>query len=221
MRDDLRSAPVEAPTYRLVPSRFPPVGAFDDVASPEDLEAVMVLEGWTNDRIVATRLARLPRPEWVYGRPNASVVMAAFLHGSPTGLRFSSADLGAWYAALRRETAVAEVAHHLRRDLVQRGAEEYRMQYRVYVAELAGRYVDIRGGDAALHDPASYAASQAFGEEIRRSPHAGILYDSTRHQGGINVVCYRPLLVRNVIQAEHYELTVRQSGRITARTLTT
>ena len=51
------------------------------------------------------------------GRPNASVVMAAFLHASPEGARFTDAALGAWYASLADTTALEEVAHHLRRPI--------------------------------------------------------------------------------------------------------
>src|SRR2546422_9488875 len=39
------------PSHRVVPSRFPPVGLFDRVAAPEDLEAVFALEAMTNDRL--------------------------------------------------------------------------------------------------------------------------------------------------------------------------
>ena len=76
-------APAPRPAHRLIPSQFPPIGLFDTVATPADLAAVMDLAGWTNDRLVADRIARLPRDEWVYGRPNASIVMASFLHVSP------------------------------------------------------------------------------------------------------------------------------------------
>ncbi len=101
MTDAGACAPAPHPTYRLIPSRFPPIGLFDTVARAADLRAVMELAGWTNDRLVAERINRLPEGEWVHGRPNASVVMAAFLHVAPTGMRFNSADLGAWYAAPR------------------------------------------------------------------------------------------------------------------------
>ena len=82
-------------THRLIPSRFPPINTFETVSRPEDLERVLELEGWTNDRLVASRLKRLLASEWVYGRTNASVVMAAFLHGSPQGTRFAGPELGA------------------------------------------------------------------------------------------------------------------------------
>ena len=38
---------------RLIPSRYPSVGVFDSIASPEDLEALVELEAWTNDRLSA------------------------------------------------------------------------------------------------------------------------------------------------------------------------
>jgi RES domain len=162
------SAPT--PSFRLIPSQFPPIGVFDTVATPADLEAVMELAGWTNDRLVAERIARLPQTEWVYGRPNSSVVMAAFLHIAPGGMRFNGPDLGAWYAAAALPTAAAEVAHHLRREAVARGVATVQRTYRTYCATLLGDYVDIRGQQstlAALYDPASYAESQAMGEDIQ------------------------------------------------------
>jgi len=208
-------------SFRLIPSRFPPINLFETVSSADDLEAVMELEGWTNDRLVAERVARLPRDEWVYGTPNASIVMASFLHAAPSGLRFSGRELGAWYAAMAVNTAIFEVAHHLRREASRSGASEMRGQYRTYSATLDGFYEDIRGQQSArpdLYDPADYTAGQVFGEAVRRSGN-GIVYDSVRHLGGVNVVAYRPRKIRDIIQCEHYELTVPLTGKIVARRL--
>ena len=83
------------PAHRLIPSRFPPTNAFETVTDAADARAVMELEGWTNDRLVAERLNRLAEDDWVFGRANASVVMAAFLHTAPGGLRFWINDGGA------------------------------------------------------------------------------------------------------------------------------
>lgn len=201
-----------APTYRLIPSRFPPIGLFDTVATAADAAAVMELAGWTNDRLVAERLRRLPEAEWVHGRPNASVVMASFLHVAPGGSRFNGPDLGAWYAAAALPTAAFEVAHHLRREAVLTSAATLSRDFRTYMADLAGAYVDIRGRQAEWADPASYAASQALGERIRASGGAGILYDSIRHAGGINVFACRPRNILNVTQADHWRLTVEAAS---------
>ena len=221
MKDVYANAP--APAHQLIPSRFPPIGLFDTVATAADLNAVMELVGWTNDRLVAHRIARLPQDEWVYGRPNSSIVMAAFLHVAPGGMRFNSGDLGAWYAAAALTTAIAEVAHHLRREAVARGISGIERTFRAYTCTLAGTYLDIRSQQAIRADiyaPDSYVASQALGEAIRAAGGAGIIYDSLRHMGGVNVVAHRPRNVLDVVQADHFEIAIEAaSKRIQAKRL--
>ncbi len=211
------------PTYRLIPSRFPPIGLFDTVATAADLPAVMELVGWTNDRLVVERLNRLPRSAWVFGRPNSSIIMASFLHVAPGGMRFNAGELGAWYAAAALRTAVAEVGHHLRREAVATRATELSRTYRTYTATLAGRFADLRGWASTrpdLYDPLSYAHSQVFGENVRFSGGSGILYDSLRHVGGENVVAYVTHDVQDVVQTDHYEIMVSaDAARIEARKL--
>jgi hypothetical protein len=215
-------AVLDGPTYRLIPSRYPPLSAFESVTSADDLAAVMELEGWTNDRLVAERVARLNKAEWVFGVPNASVIMASFLHGGLTGLRFTSPDLNGWYASFARRTAIAEVAHHLRREAVNMRVPSLTLHYRTYSAKLIGTYEDIRGMAAThpeLYKAADYTASQTFGETIRASGGDGIVYDSVRHVGGVNVVALRTKNVREVVMGSHYEITAPVSGKVIARTL--
>jgi len=204
------------PSHRLIPSKFPPVGLFDTVATAADLEAVMELAGWTNDRLVAERIDRLPRDEWVYGVPNASVVMAAFLHVAPGGMRFNGPDLGAWYAAGDIRTAAAEVGHHLRREAVARGVPGMSRVYRAYTATLQGEYLDIRGQQSArseLYAENSYAAAQKFGETLRAAGGPGLLYDSLRRRTGVNVVAHRPRNIVDIAQTDHFEIAVSSISR--------
>ena len=217
------TSPAPEPTYRLIPSRFPPIGLFDTVATAADLAAVLELVGWTNDRLVAERVNLLPREEWVYGRPNASVVMGAFLHVAPGGMRFNKDTLGAWYAASEIVTAVAEIGHHLRREAVATGLPSMSRTYRCYSASLAGGYTDLRGQASrmpAVFASESYAESQAFGESVRATGVAGILYTSIRRAAGTNVVAYRPSCVRNVTQGDHFEISITAADRgISVKTL--
>lgn len=219
----MKRAPAPQPSYRLIPSRFPPIGLFDTVATAADLEAVMELAGWTNDRLLTGRLQRLPREEWVFGRPNSSIVMASFLHVAPGGMRFNGPELGAWYAAARLVTSVVEVAHHMRREAVATQQDGLSRTFRVYTAKLEEDFVDICGRQASMrevYDPVSYAASQKFGEEMREKGEFGILFDSLRHAGGINAVALRPSRIAEVVQGDHYEITVeRASTRIEAKKL--
>lgn len=200
------------PSHRLIPSQYPPIGLFDSVATAADIEAVMELAGWTNDRLVPERLHRLPRSEWVHGRANSSIVLAAFLHVAPAGSRFNGPDLGAWYASAEVRTAAAEVAHHLRREAVAREVPEMKRVYRSYTARLDGEFRDVRG-QPELHDPASYVVSQAFGEAERAAGRDGIVFDSVRHRGGVNAAAFRPSKVLDVVQAEHFEIAVQAGER--------
>jgi len=197
-------------TRRLVPSRYPPVGILDRVAAPEDLDAVIELEGWTNDRLSAEIgiLHTIPPAEWVTARPGASVIMAAFCHPRPGGGRFNDGDRGAWYAGFTLETALAESVFHRSTELAEVGGFETRVEMRLYLADFDARFHDLRGRDPAwepLHDPGSYAASQAFARRLRGSGSNGIAYRSVRRPGGRCIACFRPPLVSNVRPTAHFE----------------
>jgi hypothetical protein len=209
-------APAPCPSYRLIPSQFPPIELFDTVATAADLAAVMDLVGWTNDRLVAERIARLPQSEWVYGTPNASIVMAAFLHVAPGGMRFNGSELGAWYASDNIRTAAAEVSHHLRREASARSVPTMSRTYRTYTATLLGSYRDIRRQQAKypnVYASDRYDVSQQFGENVRASSGAGILYTSLRRQSGTNVVAFRTRNITGIVQGDHFEITVSATDR--------
>jgi RES domain len=197
-------------TFRLVPTIYPTTGILDRVAAPEDLDAIIELESWTNDRI-STELGllhRLPKEEWVVGRRMSSVVMAAFCHPRVTGARFSGAGRGAWYAARALETAHAEVVFHRTKELQEIGVLETFVQVRAYLADFAGLFHDIRERRHAfqpLYNPNDYTASQQFGNELLASGSNGVVYRSVRHKGGECLACFRPKHVKNVRQGAHFE----------------
>lgn len=200
---------------RLVASRYPVAGLLDRVASPEDLESVFELEGWTNDRISDELglLRTIPRYEWVIGHPMASVVMAADRHPRTGGGRFSTGERGAWYAARTIDTALAESIYHRTNELREVGAFDTFVQMRVYLADFNARLIDVREQypDRELYDPDSYTRSQQFGQRVLDSGGKGIVFQSVRDPAGECLACFRPALVRNVRAGGHYEL--RWHGR--------
>ena len=220
----LATARVRGTGHRLVPSQFPPIGVFDSLVSPADAIDAMKLEGLTNDRLQLpiTRSQLLAKDDWLVGQPGATAVMAAFLHAAPSGGRFTSGDLGAWYAARSLDTAISETVFHQTRRVA--ASSELRMQATIAMRELThsldARLVDLRGTpqqNAALYNPNSYANSQPFGERVRRAAIAGIVYDSVRHAGGTCFVIYRPRIIPPVRQGMHLEY--RWSGHETPTVL--
>ena len=195
---------------RLIASRYPSVGLFDQISTPEDLEAILEIEAWTNDRISAQLgiLHGVPREEWIVGQPMASVVMAAFCHPQPGGGRFSTTARGAWYAARTIDTALAESVYHRTRELTEVGHYDTRVQMRLYQADLSATFHDLRGqrrAYASCYQPDSYASSQQLAAEMLEHGSNGIVYDSVRHAGGECVACFRPRLVTRVRVVAHYE----------------
>ena len=230
----LRRAEIAQPCHRLIASRFPTVGVFDDLtADPDELRVAFVLETATNDRValLGRRLGSLPDAEIVSG-PTASLVMAAFRHADPAGGRFTDSRLGAWYASFERETAIAETLFHSERRLrlSERGFPAS-LQLRELVAEADARPVDIRGQQSERPelydpDPASYGRSQAFGTALRwppddGRPEDGLVYDSVRRPGGANLCLFRPSAVGlPVRQGDHFGYHWDAAGRATVTRLT-
>jgi RES domain-containing protein len=197
-------------TVRLVPSRYPSVGILDQIASPDDLDAVIELETWTNDRISTElgALHRLPKEEWVMGEPMSSVIMAAFCHPRAEGGRFNGPDRGAWYAGRTAATAHAEVIYHRTLELEEVGVFDTYVQVRAYSATFHAPFADIRQPRAEfepLLDRESYAASQSFARQLLQSGGNGVVYPSVRDPGGECIACFRPKLVKNVRMGSHFE----------------
>lgn len=220
-----------ARTHRLIPSRFPTLGVFDDIAADEEeLRAAFELEALTNDRVTAAqRLRAIPGGEVPVGGAGASLVMSAFLHADPQGGRFNDGRLGAWYACTEIATAIEETVHHQERRLrASAGGFPNRIQMRELVAAVDAEMLDIRGQQDArpeLYLPDDYSASQAFAA-ARRWPFApsaetGIVYDSRRRQGGTNVCVFRPAAVTlPVLQGAHYEYVWDSRGALSVLELT-
>ncbi len=202
------SAPVRRidwrPSYRIVSSRFPPIGIFDDIASPEDLEALYELEGMTNPRLREElgQIRMVPPGRRLCG-PGTTPVMAAFTHLNPTGSRFTPGWYGVYYAAHERDTAVAETAYHRERFLACTNEPPCALEMRCYLADVRGVFHDIRGGWPELHDPDSYAASQGAAVELRDAGSDGIIYDSVRRSGGRCIAVFYPDRIGAARQSEH------------------
>ncbi len=194
----------------MIPSRHPSIGILDQVASASDLDLMIALEGLTNDRLrtEAQNLHRLPKSEWVLGKPFASVIMAAFCHARPSGGRFNSRDRGAWYASRNLETSQAEIAYHRTKELAEVGVFETFVQMRAYYSDFVGEVYDIRlekAENEPYHHPDNYSDSQALASEALADGGDGIAYRSVRHQTGECLACFRPKLVENVRPGSFYE----------------
>jgi RES domain-containing protein len=220
--------------HRLIPSKFSEGGTvLADVADDESMLAdMMLLDGATNDRIQGEHhgLSGITPFELVYGIPNAHIVRAAYLHPNPFGSRFNDATRGAWYAAIKLETSLAEViwhrAEHLA-EIIVPGLPDERpdhelSEYDDWQADFNTAFHSLEPMEAyeeCLQPgpvPQCYAIPQALARRLLNDRSNGIIYPSVRHTGGTCIACFRPALVYNPRRAGRYqiELTMRDGAYI-------
>jgi len=204
--------------YRIVPSRFPPIGVYDRVADPADLDAVFAIEALTNPRLreEAGALQLIPKGRRISG-PGSTPVMAAFTHLNPEGSRFSDGSWGVFYAAHSVATAVEETIYHRQRFLAATAEPACDIEMRCYRTGVNGKLHDLRGGWSEAQGPESYIASQALARRLREQNANGIVYASARHPGGECVALFYPDLAAPCIQSEH--LIYRWDGKRIAMVL--
>lgn len=192
--------------YRLIPSRFPPVGLFDSVSSPTDLEMVMALESRTNDRLSPSPRLDLVAVEDRRVGPGWTPVMSAFCHPNPQGSRFSDGTYGVYYCAAELETAIDETVYHRERFLRETNEGACGVNMRCYVGELQTKLHDgLKPSlSAAILDPDHYAAAQDLARALRASGAFGLTYPSVRRAGGRCAALFRPPAISPVRQAGHY-----------------
>lgn len=195
------------PCFRIIPSRFPPISLFEDVADPADLDAVYAIEAMTNDRLrdEAGDLTLVPTEDRISG-PGSSVIMAAFTHLNPEGSRFSDGSFGVFYAASTLACAVAETSHHRARFMAFTAEPAQELDMRVYAVDLNAELHDIRMlGEThpALYDPNNYAAGKALARDLRVAGSNGIAYRSVRDPDGECAAVFRPRLLANCRQERH------------------
>ena len=198
------------PAWRLVASRFPPIGLFDRVARAADLESVFAIESLTNARLrqEAGEITLVPPEDRVSG-PGTTPIMAAFTHLNIQGSRFTDGSYGVYYAAHSIDTAIVETAFHRARFLAATAEAAMEIDMRSYAADIRGEFHDIRGGarrftEFCAPDPAAYGTAQNFARGLRAQGSNGIAYDSVRDPGGECVAVFKPRAIAPVVQGPHY-----------------
>ncbi|WP_299590319.1 RES family NAD+ phosphorylase [uncultured Tateyamaria sp.] len=208
-------------TIRLISTAYIDQPAMAPLADDEeDLAILEEIEGLTSAR----RTVTLPVPGgldpaelltaaagygWTY-------INAAFCYTRATGNRFNGPERGAWYASYGEDaalTAQAEVSWHLTRELEATGVFENLTAYRELLAGFTTRLHDLtdRAGEEVLSsDPRiAYPIGQTLAQDVLGSGGNGLLYPSTRRDGGRCLVAFRSHLVQNVRQGDTWTFVWR------------
>jgi RES domain-containing protein len=186
---------------RLIPTLYPPRNLFDRVADEKDFDALVALEGLSNERLrnEVGQIELVPRQERVYG-PGTGTVMAAFTYLNPQGSRFSRGLYGVLYAARDRATAVAETQHHRAAFLRATHQGPMHLPMREYRLHIEARLHDVSLDEAAHQE--AWAAAQAIGGCLQAKGSAGLKYRSVRDaERRPCVALFKPKAVKSCVQA--------------------
>lgn len=193
--------------HRLVPSHFPPIELFENIADAEDLDILYALEAMTNDRLLeqAGNLALVEPSDRLLG-PGSTPVMAAFTHIGYAS-RFTAGHYGVYYAAKELSTAISETCYHREKFLAATQEGDTELTMRQYVNQVALPLVDIRtqtGLHQDLLDKDDYSHAQGFAGELRKQGQHGICYPSVRDSGGECIAVFRPKALTIPKQGKHF-----------------
>jgi hypothetical protein len=197
------------PSYRIIPTRHPPIQLLERVADPEMLEDVFHIESLTNSRLREQfDLSRLEPEERIAG-PGTSFIMGALTHIQiERGGRFNDATFGAYYAAHELDTAIEETIHHGDRFRRESSEPPGRFDMRVLRSNLGAPLHDVRGLQQPwpeIYEPDDYTHSQALARQLRQERSWGIVYDSVRRERGQCTAVYRPRALSPCKTAEYLE----------------
>lgn len=199
--------------YRLVNAKFPPIELFNDVAGPEEFEALHALQALTNPRLLneVGDLALLPLDEIPFGIRGCHYAAAPFTHVNPDGSRFSNGDFGLLYVADNAETALAEVRQH--QSAYWTNVEGLKYDRIVFkglhcMFDIAGG-LDITGlaANHPIYDPVDYSTARDYGASVKQNhPQSTLQYRSVRHPESVCWALFSPRGVTEITQGSHYEM---------------
>lgn len=194
--------------YRLIPSQFPPIHLFEDVANNDEFEALFAVQMLTNPRIQEEigLLDQVPEDQRLFDVPGCGYVMAAFTHINPDGSRFSNGDYGVYYAADSLSTAIAETIYHKEQFLSYTNEPAQELDMRSLIADFSAELFDLTRLNK-LQDPvyssADYKLSQSLGAQIKEQQDDGLVYHSVRADG-TNFALFKPNKIHKCQQGAHF-----------------
>ena len=202
---------VNQTVYRLIPSKYPPISLFDDVATHDEFEVLFSIQELTNPRLrnELGSLNRVPVSDRPYGIRGCNYALGPFVHVNPAGSRFSRGEFGVFYAGDDVQTAIAETRYH--QEKYFSGVEGLKydlLSMRCLKTQFSASLRDIRGAeffDKNWHSPDDYTSAQMLGDLVKANSEAGLVYNSVRAP---NKTCYglfNPRIINDIVQTSHYD----------------
>lgn len=185
-------------SYRLIPSRFPPVAPYERTAPSDTWDALASIERMTNPRLreVDSRDYLWPEDRGV----EQNWLIAPFAYPNPEPTRFADGTYGFCPVCESVEGALADSA--LGREAFLRRTSEppTKLDMRMLVTPISASLHDLASFDG-VDDPVE---TRRVTSALRLQKSYGVLVPSQSRRGEKVAIVLRPTAFRPALQAEHY-----------------
>lgn len=183
-------------SFRLIPSRFPPVQLYEPIAPEEDWDALKRIETMTNPRLRRARGLLLPEDE---GKIDQNWLVAPFAYPDPERSPYGDGSFG--YSVVAESLHSALLIAVQRREAFLKSTAEgpTRLVMRVIKVPLKAQLADL------AHIDVSDPALRVQINEQRAAKSYGVLVKGPRGKHDRLAIILRPTaFVSPAMQAEHY-----------------
>jgi RES domain. len=203
---------VDWKSWRIIPSRNPPVDLYRRVAPPEDWRSVINIEVLTNPRLREMKEGLgLVRPEDLKGGVTQNWILAPFTYLNPEGGRFSDGTFGSCFLAKDLSTALLESIRLRERFLSVTGQGPISLDMRVIITDVCGEFEIDLPSDKFSDE----RARKEYWKERRQSGCNGVYFRAVDLHSDECVEAFRPCVMLKATQERH--LTYAWDGQKIAK----
>jgi len=192
--------PWKGETFRLIPSRFPPVSVYEGLVANDRMDALVDIENLTNPRLQSqARIASMENKDPKTSARLQNWNLAPFAYGHPEGSTFFDVDRPCLEVAADRQTALAISVAKRQRFLACTSEGPIGLDMRMFKTPLSGRFVDLRHLSAEkVRD-----SGRDFGKSIEADVD-GVLFHPIERPSATAISVLNGSVLEQTLQAVHY-----------------
>lgn len=192
--------PWSGDTFRLIPSRFPPVSVYEGLVANDLIDALVEVENLTNPRLQSqARIARTAGEDPKTSARLQNWNLAPFAYGNPEGSTFFDQERACMEVATDRQTALAISVARRQRFLNRTSEAPIGLDMRMFKTPIEGNLVDLRRMDASEIQSRGRDLGKLIGNDID-----GVLFRPVERPSAIAISILNGEVLKTTLQTVHY-----------------
>ena len=190
-------------TFRLIPSRFPPVNVYEGLIANDRQEEIVAVENLTNPRLRSLNRFQQNAPGDVSTDPLLqNWNLAPFAYGNPDGSIFFGEDRPCLEVALERQTALAVSVSRRQAFLEATNEQPIGVDMRMLCTPVDGKFWDLRGIKGSLTTFSKHQLHE-LGSKLPAGAQ-GILYHPSERPAGTCLSIVTGEVLQRAQQTVHF-----------------